>query len=76
MSRLIVPSTALLDIQALGAQIELRRRALRDIEVIRSRLRLWGGYTAIGLPRRRKDRPARQASLSRLRRGKQFKRPA
>ncbi len=36
----IVPSAALSDIQALKAQIELRRRALRDIEVIRSRLRL------------------------------------
>jgi len=35
----VVPSTALLDVGALKAQIELRQRALTDIEVIRCRLR-------------------------------------
>lgn len=76
ISRFIVPAAALSDIQALRAQIELRRRALRDIEIIRYRLRLWeGDRTAIGLPRRRKGGPTHQASLSRLRRGRLFTRP-
>jgi hypothetical protein len=35
----VVPSAAMRDVDALKAQIELRRRALRDIEVIRSRLK-------------------------------------
>jgi hypothetical protein len=39
VSRFVVPSAALRDIRALQAQIELRRLALRDIEVIRCRLR-------------------------------------
>jgi hypothetical protein len=39
VSRLVVPSAALRDVRTLKAQIELRRRALRDIEVIRCRLR-------------------------------------
>ena len=33
--RFIVPSAALTDVQALKEQIELRRRALSDIEAIR-----------------------------------------
>jgi hypothetical protein len=39
VSRFVVPSAALRDIRALQAQIELRRLALRDIEIIRCRLR-------------------------------------
>ena len=39
VSRFVVPSAALRDVRTLKAQIELRRRALRDIEVIRCRLR-------------------------------------
>jgi hypothetical protein len=35
----VVPSAAMRDVHALKAQIELRRRALRDIEIIRCRLR-------------------------------------
>ena len=37
--RFVVPSPALRDAPALKAQIELRQRALTDIEVIRWRLR-------------------------------------
>jgi hypothetical protein len=40
VSRFVVPSATLGDVRALRHQIELRRRALRDIEVIRCRLRL------------------------------------
>lgn len=39
VSRFIRPSAALLDIRALKIQIELRRQALREIEVIRRQLR-------------------------------------
>jgi hypothetical protein len=39
VSRFVVPPAALRDVRALKAQVELRRRALRDIEVIRCRLR-------------------------------------
>jgi hypothetical protein len=35
----VVPSAAMRDVDALKAQIELRRRALREIEIIRCRLR-------------------------------------
>ena len=38
IDRFVVPSAALRDVRTLKAQIELRRRALRDIEVIRCRL--------------------------------------
>ena len=38
VSRFVIPSAALRDIRTLQAQIELRRLALRDIEVIRCRL--------------------------------------
>jgi hypothetical protein len=34
----VAPSTAFRDVDELRAQIELRRRALRDIEIIRNRL--------------------------------------
>jgi hypothetical protein len=39
LSSFVVPSAVLRNIGALRAQIELRRRALRDIELICSRLR-------------------------------------
>jgi hypothetical protein len=39
VGRFVVPSTALRDAPALKAQIELRQRALTDIEIIRWRLR-------------------------------------
>lgn len=38
VSGFLAPSTPLRDVNALKAQIELRRRALRDIELIRGRL--------------------------------------
>lgn len=37
--RFVVPATELWDVPALKAQIELRQRALTDIEIIRCRLR-------------------------------------
>jgi hypothetical protein len=39
VSRFVIPSAALRDVPAVKDQIELRRRALRDLEVIRCRLR-------------------------------------
>lgn len=39
IGRLEAPSTETWSVSAIKAQIELRQRALRDIEVIRSRLR-------------------------------------
>ena len=39
ISRFVIPSAVLRDIHTLKALIELRRRALRDIEVIRCRLK-------------------------------------
>ena len=76
VSRFIVPSAALSDIQALRSQIELRRRALRDIEVIRSRLRLWDGRATTMVSRRGKGGSTRGGHLARLRRGRSFARPS
>jgi hypothetical protein len=39
--RFVIPSAAFGDVRALKAQIELRQRALTDIEIIRCRLRLF-----------------------------------
>ena len=39
VSRFVLPSAAMRNVHALKAQIELRRRALKDIEAIRRRLR-------------------------------------
>ena len=60
--RFIVPSTALCDVQALRAQIELRQRALKDIEVIRCRLRPF----IRGKGGRRFDKSRRPACRSRV----------
>jgi hypothetical protein len=68
--RFVVPSIAVTDIQALRLQIELRRRALKDIEVISSRLRLWDSRTAVRAPERRKS--GRPSLRCRLRRGGSF----
>jgi hypothetical protein len=54
IGRFIIPSAALSDVQALKAQIELRRSALRDIEIIRTRLRLSRTRATTGLARRKK----------------------
>lgn len=62
ISRFIVPSAALTDVWALREQIELRRRALSDIEAIRVQLQLTEGRiklrTIRSFPRRRKGRLA------------------
>ena len=39
VSRFVLPSAAMRNVHALKVQIELRRRALKDIEAIRCRLR-------------------------------------
>ena len=44
--RFVIPSAALCDVGALEAQIELRQRALTDIEIIRCRLRPFIGGEA------------------------------
>jgi hypothetical protein len=71
VSRFVVPSAALRDIRALQAQIELRRLALRDIEVIRCRLRPLmrrGGKRLVpSLRKRRSERRLRQAPAFRAR---------
>jgi hypothetical protein len=54
ISQLILPSAASSDVQALKVQIELRRRALRDIEIIQARLRLSKGGGTKSVSRRRK----------------------
>lgn len=70
VSRFVVPSAALRDIRALQAQIELRRLALRDIEVIRCRLRPHmrrGSKRLVVSPRKRGGRRVRQAPAFRAR---------
>ena len=52
VGRFVVPSVVLQSARALKAQIELRQRALRDIEVIRSRLRPFMPCEGKGLQRR------------------------
>jgi hypothetical protein len=59
VGRFVVPSTALWDVPALKAQIELRQRALSDIEVIRRRLRPF--KRCEGARRRRASRERRGA---------------
>lgn len=66
----IAPTCELRDIATLKAQIELRRLALRDIQLIRSRLRPWVGRRIKGLiPRPSATNRRRQqlASTSRKR---------
>jgi hypothetical protein len=70
VSRFVVPSAALRDIRALQAQIELRRLALRDIEVIRCRLRPLmrrEGKRLVPSLRKRGERRLRQAPAFRAR---------
>jgi hypothetical protein len=63
VSRFVVPSAAMRDVRALKAQIELRRRALRDIEVIRCRLRPFKRCESERL-RRRLRRRGNRSSLA------------
>jgi hypothetical protein len=64
VNRFVVPSAALRDIRLLEAQIELRRRALRDIEVIRCRLRPFLRCKTKRLRRRLRNRRAGRSSLA------------
>lgn len=75
ISRFIVPSAALTDVRALKEQIELRRRALSDIEAIRLQLQLTEGRIIRSFPRRGKGRLARRAHSLRMRRGRLAVRP-
>jgi hypothetical protein len=67
VSRFVVPSAALPDIRSLKAQIELRRRALMDIEVIRFRLRPSARFPSKRLRRRLRSRRGRRSRLAVLR---------
>jgi hypothetical protein len=64
LSEFIDPSATPWDISALQAQIELRQRALTDIELIRRRLRLVMSCEKPRLPSPRSQK--RRASRSRL----------
>ena len=64
VNRFVVPSTALQDVRVLEAQIELRRRALRDIEVIRCRLRPFLRRKTKRLRRRLRNRRLGRSSLA------------
>jgi hypothetical protein len=64
VSRFVVPSAALRDVRTLEAQIELRRRALRDIEVIRRRLRPFMRCESKRLRRRLRNRRGSRSSLA------------
>jgi len=65
VGRFVVPSPELSDVQALKNQIELRRRALRDLEIIHAHLWFSKGGGMKGLPRRRKRGGTRQPHLGR-----------
>jgi hypothetical protein len=64
VSRFVVPSAALRDVRVLKAQIELRRRALRDIEVIRCRLRPFMRCESKRLRHRPRNRLGRRSSFA------------
>ena len=63
VGRCMVPSATSSDVRQLKAQIELRQRVLRDIEVIRRRLSLFLRHRGEG-PRRRAQHRRRGASLA------------
>lgn len=60
VSRFVGPSTELWDVGAIKAQIELRQRALMDIEVIRGRLRPFMQSGSHRLHRRLQGRQGRR----------------
>jgi hypothetical protein len=64
VSRFVVPPAALRDVRTLKAQIELRRRALRDIEVIRCRLRPFMRCDTKRLRRRLRTRREGRSNLA------------
>jgi hypothetical protein len=63
VSRFVVPSTALWDVPVLKAQIELRQRALTDMEIIRRRLR---PFLHCEGPRRSRTSRERRSARSRI----------
>jgi hypothetical protein len=67
MGQFIVPSAAARDVRVLRAQIELRRHALKDIEIIRSRLRLSLGCGLKRAQRRKTRSGSRSRSTKSLR---------
>lgn len=75
VSRFIDPSATLPNVQALQAQIELRRCALQNIEIICTRLRQSKGCTINSLPRRRKPGRAGHPYSTRVLRSRRFVRP-
>jgi hypothetical protein len=56
VNHFVVPSVALRNVRLLETQIELRRQALREIEVIRSQLRPFMRRKGESLQRRRRQR--------------------
>lgn len=66
ISRFIGPSVVSSDLGVLKTQIELRRRALREIEIIESHLRGCKGGLTMSLPRRNRPRRPSRLHLGRL----------
>ena len=56
VNRFVLPSVALRNVRVLEAQIEFRRQALREIEVIRCQLRPFKRHETRSLERRRRNR--------------------
>ena len=56
VNHFVIPSIARRNVRLLEAQIEFRRQALREIEVIRFQLRPFGRREIAGLHRRRPNR--------------------
>ena len=75
VGRFVVPSAASRDVRTLKAQIELRRRALRDIEVIRRRLRPFMRCESKRLCRRVPCRRGNRSSLANSFRARRIVRP-
>jgi len=56
VNHFVIPSIALRNVRMLEAQIEFRRQALREIEVIRCQLRPFMRRESKSLQRRRRNR--------------------
>ena len=59
VNHFVIPAIALRNVRVLEAQIEFRRQALREIEVIRCQLRPFMRRKITGLHRRRPNRRRR-----------------
>jgi hypothetical protein len=75
VSRFIVPSAAPWDVQTLKAQIELRRHALTDIEIIRTRLRLSKDCAVKSVQRRKRRGRTGQSHATKVLRSRANARP-